>query len=58
MAASVRLRLRLLAANCKTAASPRVADALLRVSALDREPKSDESSFIKTPLRRGFLRNA
>jgi hypothetical protein len=57
MEASVRLRLPQLAANCKTAASPRVADALLRVSALDREPKSDEFSVIKTNVSRGFSWN-
>jgi hypothetical protein len=42
MEASVRLRLPLLAANCKTADRRGFADALRRVSALDREPKSDE----------------
>ncbi len=56
MEASVRLKLPLLAANAKTAASPRVADALLRVSALGGAPKSDESSVIKTHLCRGFAR--
>jgi hypothetical protein len=58
MEASVRLRKPLLAADGKTAASPWVADALLRVSALDRRPKSEESSVIKRHLCRGLRGNA